>query len=430
MTKTASPVWSRAECDGLLQVHHAEQSGKRTGSCEMKCGAGRQKMRREFWIHKVRSYAAGILPMIAVALVLCILTPARPAYAYTDVDQNRKGSLTVKMDAGAGFAFQIYQIGKFDRGGAAFVPTEELTRLNVDLGDAKKIDLGSGRWSEYAATLAGYAPRLTRAMSAETDGNGKALFQNVTPGVYLVLGTNRQVDRKKYTFSPMVVSVPTSGDGQTWTYDTTADAKFSTETIPEERKPHGYTVVKYWLNDTGKGRPTAISVTVYRRDLQGDGSYGDWKAAQTYTLSEDNHWSAAWSDRTGAEFQVAENGTAVNADGTSYQVSISTSHGTDGQGNPYTWFSLTNRKPGKPENPGKTEETPPSNPTDSTEGNGNGGEVLGSRRGRDGSVLGTGRGFNRVRTGDDSNMNLWLVICIAAGGVLALWGAVGMKKRK
>ena len=381
-------------------------------------------MRREFWIHKVRSYAAGILPMIAVALVLCILTPARPAYAYTDVDQNRKGSLTVKMDAGAGFAFQIYQIGRFDKGGAAFVPTEELSRLNVDLGDSRKIDLGSGRWSEYAATLAGYAPRLTRAMSAETDGNGKALFQNVTPGVYLVLGTNRQVDRKKYTFSPMVVSVPTSGDGQTWTYDTTADAKFSTETVPEEKKPHGYTVVKYWLNDAGEGRPTAISVTVYRRDLQGDGSYGDWKAAQTYTLSEDNHWSAAWSDRTDAEFQVAENGTAVNADGTSYQVSISTSHGTDGQGNPYTWFSLTNRKPGT------TVETPPSNPTDSTGGNGNNGDVLGLRRGRDSSVLGTGRGLNRVRTGDDSNMNLWLVICIAAGGVLALWGAVGMKKRK
>ena len=381
-------------------------------------------MRREFWIHKVRSYAAGILPMIAVALVLCILTPARPAYAYTDVDQNRKGSLTVKMDAGAGFAFQIYQIGKFDKGGAAFVPTEELSRLNVDLGDSRKIDLGSGRWSEYAATLAGYAPRLTRAMSAETDRSGKALFQNVTPGVYLVLGTNRQVDRKKYTFSPMVVSVPTSGDGQTWTYDTTADAKFSTETVPEEKKPHGYTVVKYWLNDAGKGRPTAISVTVYRRDLQGGGSYGDWEVAQTYTLSEDNHWSAAWSDRTDAEFQVAENGTAVNADGTSYQVSISTSHGTDGQGNPYTWFSLTNRKPGT------TVETPPSNPTDSTGGNGNGGDVLGLRRGRDGSVLGTGRGLNRVRTGDDSNMNLWLVICIAAGGVLALWGAVGMKKRK
>ena len=381
-------------------------------------------MRREFWIHKVRSYAAGILPMIAVALVLCILTPARPAYAYTDVDQNRKGSLTVKMDAGAGFAFQIYQIGKFDKGGAAFVPTEELSRLNVDLGDSRKIDLGSGRWSEYAATLAGYAPRLTRAMSAETDRSGKALFQNVTPGVYLVLGTNRQVDRKKYTFSPMVVSVPTSGDGQTWTYDTTADAKFSTETVPEEKKPHGYTVVKYWLNDAGKGRPTAISVTVYRRDLQGGGSYGDWEVAQTYTLSEDNHWSAAWSDRTDAEFQVAENGTAVNADGTSYQVSISTSHGTDGQGNPYTWFSLTNRKPGT------TVETPPSNPTDSTGGNGNGGDVLGLRRGRDGSVLGTGRGLNGVRTGDDSNMNLWLVICIAAGGVLALWGAVGMKKRK
>ncbi len=381
-------------------------------------------MRREFWIHKVRSYAAGILPMIAVALVLCILTPARPAYAYTDVDQNRKGSLTVKMDAGAGFAFQIYQIGKFDKGGAAFVPTEELSRLNVDLGDSRKIDLGSGRWSEYAATLAGYAPRLTRAMSAETDRSGKALFQNVTPGVYLVLGTNRQVDRKKYTFSPMVVSVPTSGDGQTWTYDTTADAKFSTETVPEEKKPHGYTVVKYWLNDAGKGRPTAISVTVYRRDLQGGGSYGDWEVAQTYTLSEDNHWSAAWSDRTDAEFQVAENGTAVNADGTSYQVSISTSHGTDGQGNPYTWFSLTNRKPGT------TVETPPSNPTDSTGGNGNNGDVLGLRRGRDSSVLGTGRGLNGVRTGDDSNMNLWLVICIAAGGVLALWGAVGMKKRK
>lgn len=384
-------------------------------------------MRQAAFIHKLKACAAGILPGILIALALCILTPARPACAYSDVDQSRTGTLTVKMDGGAGFAFHIYQIGQFDRGGAAFVPTAELSKLNVDLGDSEKIDLGSGKWSEYAATLAGYAPRLTEAMSAETDGNGKALFRNVTPGVYLVLGTNRQVDRKKYTFSPMVVSVPTSGDGQTWTYDTTADAKFSTETVPEERKPHGYTVAKYWLNDAGEGRPSAISVTVYRRDLLSDGNYGDWKAAETYTLSEDNHWSAAWSDVTGAEFQVAENGTAVNADGTSYQVTISTSNGTDGQGNPYTWFSLTNRKPGT------TVETPPSNPTDSTEGNANNGDVRGARRtsgSAGGSVLGAGRALNRVRTGDDSNMNLWLVICIAAGGVLALWGAVGMKRKK
>ena len=164
----------------------------------------------------------------------------------------------------------------FGKGGAVFEPTEELKKLNADLGDSDRIDLGSGKWDAYAATLANYthAPYLTEAAEAAvTDGNGIAKFQDLKLGVYMVLGESRVVDGKKYTFSPNLISVPTSKDGIDWNYDVSAEAKYDAVTLPSAPQKHKYTVTKYWQNDDGTGRPASIDVTVSRRDLQSSGSF-------------------------------------------------------------------------------------------------------------------------------------------------------------
>lgn len=378
-------------------------------------------MKKQVWIHRMKSHMAAVLAGLLTACVLCILVPAGHVFAYSDVDQT-EGSLTISMNGGAGFDFRIYQIGTFGRGGAVFEPTEGLKKLNVDLGDSGKIDLGSGKWNSYAATLANYAhaPYLYEAMSlAETDAGGKALFQSVKPGVYLVLGESRVADGKKYTFSPILISVPTSADGRRWNYDVTAEAKFSTEPVQPEKKIHSWSVTKYWQNDSGTGRPSGIDVTVYRRDLGGSGSFGNWYAWNTYTLSNANNWSVNWVGAENAEYRVSENGTVRNADGTAYLVSISTGSSTDADGTRRTWFALTNRKP--------IPETPPGNPPDETPKQSN---ELPTLNGSDSEKLGTINGtLNGVKTGDDAQMNLWLVLFIAAGGVLVLWGIVGLRRK-
>ena len=397
-------------------------------------------MKKQVWIHRMKSHMAAVLAGLLTACVLCILVPAGHVFAYSDVDQTKKGSLTISMNGGAGFDFRIYKIGTFGRGGAVFEPTDELNKLNLDLGDSGKIDLGSGKWNSYAATLANYAHAyLGEAMSpAETDAGGKALFQSVKPGVYLVLGESRVADGKKYTFSPILISVPTSTDGSSWNYDVTAEAKFSTEPVQPEKKIHSWSVTKYWQNDSGTGRPSGIDVTVYRRDLDGSGSFGNWYAWNTYTLSNANNWSVNWVGAENAEYRVSENGTVRNADGTAYLVSISTGSSTDADGTRRTWFALTNRKPTPETPPGDT----PDNPPGETPGNPPGKTpkqsdelptINGSENSSEGATLGTINGahktLNGVKTGDDAQMNLWLVLFIAAGGVLVLWGIVGLRRK-
>ena len=375
------------------------------------------EMKKQVWIHRMKSHMAAVLAGLLTACVLCILVPAGHVFAYSDVDQTKEGSLTISMNGGAGFDFRIYQIGTFGRGGAVFEPTDGLNKLNLDLGDSGKIDLGSGKWNSYAATLANYAhaPYLYEAMSpAETDAGGKALFKRVKPGVYLVLGESRVADGKKYTFSPILISVPTSADGSSWNYDVTAEAKFSTEPVQPEKKIHSWSVTKYWQNDSGTGRPSGIDVTVYRRDLDGSGSFGNWYAWNTYTLSNANNWSVNWVGAENAEYLVSENGTVRNADGTAYLVSISTGSSTDADGTRRTWFALTNRKP--------IPETPPGETPENGSENSNEGATLGTINGADETL-------NGVKTGDDAQMNLWLVLFIAAGGVLVLWGIVGLRRK-
>lgn len=398
------------------------------------------EMKKQVWIHRMKSHMAAVLAGLLTACVLCILVPAGHVFAYSDVDQTKKGSLTISMNGGAGFDFRIYKIGTFGRGGAVFEPTDGLNKLNVDLGDSGKIDLGSGKWNSYAATLANYAhaPYFDEASPAETDAGGKALFQSVKPGVYLVLGESRVADGKKYTFSPILISVPTWAAGSSWNYDVTAEAKFSTEPVQPEKKIHSWSVTKYWQNDSGTGRPSGIDVTVYRRDLDGSGSFGNWYAWNTYTLSNANNWSVNWVGAENAEYRVSENGTVRNADGTAYLVSISTGSSTDADGTRRTWFALTNRKPTPETPPGDT----PDNPPDNTPGNpprktpkqsDELPTINGSENSSEGATLGTINGahktLNGVKTGDDAQMNLWLVLFIAAGGVLVLWGIVGLRRK-
>ena len=103
-----------------------------------------------------------------------------------------------------------------------------------------------------------------------------------------------------------------------------------------------------------------------------------------------------------------------NADGTAYLVSISTGSSTDADGTRRTWFALTNRKP--------IPETPPGETPENGSENSNEGATLGTINGADETL-------NGVKTGDDAQMNLWLVLFIAAGGVLVLWGIVGLRRK-
>jgi hypothetical protein len=391
-----------------------------------------------------------ICTVAAVAVIAAMAVPALPLQAYTGVDKSRKGTLTVSMeDAVSGAAFHIFKIGSFGDNGSTFVASDAVGKLNVDLGDDKKIELNSGKWSEYCETLSAYAhePYMSEALPAqETDAAGSAVFQNVETGVYLVTGDRMEKDGKAYDFSPLLVAVPTSADGKTWDYDVDAQAKY--ETSPANVKAQ-YSVTKHWKSDGGEGRPDSIDVLIERRERKADGSYGSWEEFKTKTLSDDNDWTYKWPDETGAQFRVSEDGTVRNDDGTKYRVSVNEESETQSDGTVRVWFTLTNRKreetppdhpstpptppgntPGQPTTPQNNTPNVPDQPTDTPTG----GEIAGASRGKgqSGTIMGAYRmkAASAVRTGDESNMTLWLILMIAVGVLLVVWGIAWGRQKK
>lgn len=67
--------------------------------------------------HNKKMRVALLLPAFLTVLLMCVLTPTKRVFAYTDVDRSRSGTLSVSMEGGAGFTFRIYQIGTFGREG-------------------------------------------------------------------------------------------------------------------------------------------------------------------------------------------------------------------------------------------------------------------------------------------------------------------------
>jgi hypothetical protein len=398
------------------------------------------------------------LAFLAVLAVLCAALLARPltAYAYTAVNPSKSGTLSVTVQDGAGFAFHIYQVAEFTDAGAEFVPTQEVENLNADLGEDQKIDLGSGKWETYAVTLSQYAhePYLSEALApAVTDAEGKAVFHEVKPGVYLVLGTDCEVNGSKYSFSPMMVSVPAAGQssseaGDTWDYDVEAQAKYAKDTEETGKHSRRYTVTKYWQDDQGEGRPASIEVAVYRRDLEQDkggtgSSYGSWYFAANYTLSDANNWTADWTGEGDTEYQVLENASVKNTDGKVYKVSISSRTDQDQDGSQHTWFALTNRKPGGSSSGGGGSHTPKGGKQNSNPPTDDHVTPVPPEEGHGASVppedaFASSKDSNRmtsvvrriVRTGDETRLNLWLAAFIASGGVLVLYGIFRLRKKK
>ena len=133
---------------------------------------------------------------LALMLLLWILCSA----AGEVLAEGRKGSLTVVLP-GAGGELKLYSVD--------FVPPEKLT-------------------PEYAGILAPEMPE-SEGICKTIGVDGRAVFENLSPGVYLLCQTQASAGYQK--ICPFFVTVPMAqGDG--WAYDISAYPKAGK--IPED----------------------------------------------------------------------------------------------------------------------------------------------------------------------------------------------------
>lgn len=235
-------------------------------------------------IHRI--WKCLVVSMILLALVLCFGTTA---FAYGTIDTDQESSLTVYFGKdGNGFPgveFQVYRVADVSDD-AQFTLSGSFAEYPVVVNG-----LDSSGWWTLAQTLDAYVAResLKPFRKAETGDDGRAVFDQMDTGLYLVTGDRYGQGRYTYTPEPFLVCLPTPDDESgVWVYDTVASCKYDSCYNPpgSDEDTVDREVLKVWQDDGNEEkRPNEIIVQLLR----------DGEVYDTVTLSEDNNWRYTWT---------------------------------------------------------------------------------------------------------------------------------------
>lgn len=118
-----------------------------------------------------------------------------------------------------------------------------------------------------------------------TDENGKAVFSDISDGIYLVMQSQVNSDEYTVTYVPFYVQVPFVDKDGNVNYQVTTYPK-NEVVYPEDMDE--LSVIKIWKdnNNKDKMRPDYIEV----------GLYGNGQLKEIVVLNNLNNWSYTWSD--------------------------------------------------------------------------------------------------------------------------------------
>lgn len=118
-----------------------------------------------------------------------------------------------------------------------------------------------------------------------TDKNGKAVFSDISDGIYLVMQSQVNSDEYTVTSIPFYVQVPFVDEDGNVNYQVTTYPK-NEVVYPEDMDE--LSVIKIWKdnNNKDKMRPDYIEV----------GLYGNGQLKETVVLNNLNNWSYTWND--------------------------------------------------------------------------------------------------------------------------------------
>lgn len=223
------------------------------------------------------------------------------------IDQNAKGTITLDFHyEGAplvGVKVSAYRIAQAKRhfpAQPAYQQYLQALKWNDFQDKSGAIPAGSvdaSKWADFAGSLANHihVDQVAPDAVATSDSNGKATFNNLEVGVYLLLAdpfTSTAASGETYVFNPSLVTVPSLVDGKLQ-YGVNAVAKLE-KVLP---KPAQYQVVKHWQDGGNQtARPKAVKIQILR----------DEKLFQTIELNSANNWTYRWEDSEGHRWAVAE----------------------------------------------------------------------------------------------------------------------------
>ena len=133
--------------------------------------------------------------------------------------------------------------------------------------------------------------------SAKTSENGQVHFPILNPGLYMISAAEVVEEDFTYLFEATLISIPSLSSDGSWQYDVSAVPK--PDVLPNI-DPDGETefkITKLWKGDSVKTRPDSINVAIFCNS----------ELYKIVTLSKDNNWSFSWLAKDdGSKWTVAE----------------------------------------------------------------------------------------------------------------------------
>lgn len=304
---------------------------------------------------------------LCISLLPCRTMAASTANAAGFISTEQECSLTISYGS-AGIPVMLYQVADVSED-FHYTLTEPFASSGLTVNGVQS----NAEWNIIRSTLEAYilANQARPITTVTTDHTGQAQFTSLKPGLYLAAPVQDPQDRHQRIFDSALVALPGLDDSGTLQYqvNVTAKPEITPPDNPGSDKEIQLKVLKLWRSDSdSENRPRQITVEIFRNGT----SY------QTVTLSSENNWTYTWTARDdGADWMVVERSIPSG-----YAMTME-KRGTS--------FILTNTRMPDAPNP-----TPPSAPP---------------------------------KTGDTSNILLYVIMLYVSGAVLVLLGISGKRKR-
>jgi uncharacterized surface anchored protein len=218
-----------------------------------------------------------------VALIMAFLMFSIMFSVTATANPGKNGSITLNIkdtETGTPIAdmkFRLYFFAKaYEKADGVdfeFVPPYD--EANVDLSDLQD--------SYLPIHLTYFATSHSLEFTEKsTDENGVIVFENLIPGLYLIVPSQDAED--SYNATPFIISVPEyDHEKKQWNYDIDASPKINGDT-DEGGKDTYISVIKKW--ETDKEIPDSITVVLLR----------DFKEYAKIELNKDNNWYYRWDN--------------------------------------------------------------------------------------------------------------------------------------
>ena len=227
----------------------------------------------------------------------------------------------------------------------------------------------AGEWNVVRSTLEAHilAHDIVPEFTSVTNEDGQASFASLKTGMYLAIVNQVAQDGLHYQFDSALIALPGIAPDGRWQYQVSVNAKGEVLPPVDPDEEAELKVLKLWRGDEGRNdRPKSIEVEIFCNGS----SY------KTVILSEENNWTYSWSAMDdGSSWTVVEENVPQG-----YTMTVEERQST---------FVLTNTwTPTQPDGPGE----PP-------------------------------------KTGDTSNVLLYILLMIGSGSMLIILGVTGKKSR-